>query len=49
MNETISLLMDANLLEVFNERDDERRAAAISSYYAPDVRWTDDDGVTVGR
>ena len=49
MNETISRLMDANLLEVFNERDDERRAAAIRSTYAPDVHWTDDEGVTVGR
>ena len=49
MNETVSRLMEANLLEVFNERDDERRAAAIRSTYSPDVRWTDDEGVTVGR
>jgi hypothetical protein len=42
MNETVSRLMEANLLEVFNERDGKRRAAAIRSTYAPDVRWTDD-------
>jgi SnoaL-like domain len=41
--------MHANLLEVFNERDDARRLAAIARIYADDVRWTDDDGVTVGR
>jgi hypothetical protein len=41
--------MEANLLGVFNERDGERRAAAIRGTYAPDVRWTDDEGVSVGR
>ena len=35
MNETVSRLMDANLLGVFNERDGKRRAAAIRSTYAP--------------
>ena len=49
MNETVSRLMEANLLGVFNERDGERRAAAIRSTYAPDVRWTDDEGVSVGH
>ena len=49
MNDTISRLTEANLLGVFNERDDKRRAAAIRSTYAPDVRWTDDEGVIVGR
>jgi hypothetical protein len=49
MNQTVSRLMEANLLEVFNERDGERRAAAIRSTYAPDVRWTDDEGVSVGH
>ena len=48
-NDTVSRLMEANLLGVFNERDGKRRAAAISSTYAPDVRWTDDEGVSVGR
>jgi len=49
MNDAVSRLMEANLLGVFNERDGTRRAAAIKSTYAADVRWTDDDGVTVGR
>ena len=49
MTEIISDLMQGNLLGVFNERDDQRRASAIESTYAPDVRWTDDDGTTVGR
>jgi hypothetical protein len=49
MNETVSRLMEANLLGVFNERDGKRRAAAIRSTYAPDVRWTDDAGVSVGH
>jgi len=49
MNDTISRLMEANLVGVFNERDGKRRAAAIRSTYAPDVRWTDDEGVRVGR
>lgn len=49
MTETISNLMEANLLGVFNERDARRRALAIESTYAPDVRWTDDEGPTVGR
>jgi SnoaL-like domain len=49
MTETISNLMEANLLGVFNERDAQRRAATIATTYAPDVRWTDDEGVSVGR
>jgi hypothetical protein len=49
MTETISNLMEANLLGVFNERDAQLRAVAIESTYAPDVRWTDDEGVSVGR
>jgi hypothetical protein len=46
---TITELMQANLLEVFNQRDDERRRAAIARIYADDIRWTDDDGVTTGH
>jgi hypothetical protein len=42
-------LMHANLLEVFNERDAEKRRAAIDRTYAEDVRWVDDEGETVGR
>jgi hypothetical protein len=49
MNEIISNLMEANLLGVFNERDVQRKASAVESTYAPDVRWTDDEGVSVGR
>jgi SnoaL-like domain len=49
MTETVNNLMEANLLGVFNERDAQRRAATIESTYAPDVRWTDDEGIAVGR
>jgi hypothetical protein len=49
MNEIISNLMEKNLLGVFNERDPQRRAVAIETTYAPDVHWTDDEGVSVGR
>lgn len=49
MTETIHRLMMSNLLEVFNERDPERRRAAVARTYAPDVRWTDDEGVCVGH
>jgi alpha/beta hydrolase fold len=49
MTETISRLMEANLLGVFNERNAGRRAAMINTIYSPDVRWTDDEGSTVGR
>jgi hypothetical protein len=49
MSSTITELMHASLLEVFNERDRVRRSAAIARIYADDIRWTDDDGVTIGR
>ena len=49
MTETVKNLMEANLLGVFNERNAQRRALAIERIYAPDVRWTDDEGITVGR
>src|SRR6476661_6742851 len=49
MSYTITELMHASLLEVFNERDRARRSAAIARIYADDIRWTDDDGVTIGR
>jgi hypothetical protein len=49
MSQTIQRLMQGNLLEVFNERDPERRLAAISRVYAADVHWSDDEGVTVGH
>jgi hypothetical protein len=41
--------MHANLLEVFNQRDRDLRWAAIARIYADDIRWTDDDGVTMGH
>jgi hypothetical protein len=49
MTDAITRLMEANLIEVFNQHDTELRRAAITRTYAPDVRWTDDDGVTVGH
>ncbi len=49
MTQTIHQLMMGNLLEVFDERDPERRRAAIERIYATDVRWTDDEGVNVGH
>lgn len=49
MDEVVSRLMETNLLGVFNERDPDRRSAAIAATYADDVRWTDDEGVTVGH
>jgi SnoaL-like domain len=49
MTDTVSNLMEASLLRIFNERDAQRRAQAIETAYAPDVRWTDDEGTCVGR
>jgi hypothetical protein len=49
MTDTVSGLMEASLLGVFNERDARCRSRAIEATYAPDVRWTDDEGTCVGR
>ena len=49
MSEVITRLMESNLLGVFNERDTERRAAAIAQTYADGVEWIDDDGVATGH
>ncbi|MCW0216432.1 MAG: nuclear transport factor 2 family protein [Pseudonocardia sp.] len=46
---TISDLMKANLLDVFDERDRDRRRAAIARTYAEDVVFYDPDGVLTGR
>ena len=46
---TIEELMRANLLDVFNERDGDRRRAAVARTYAPDVRFSDPDGTVVGH
>ena len=48
IDETTTRLMRANLLEVFDQRDGDARREAIERTYAPDVRWSDDEGVTVG-
>ena len=45
----VAELMQANLLEVFNERDGERRRAAIARTYAPDVRFADPEEVITGH
>ena len=42
-------LMLANLFEVFNVRDPERRLAAIARNYTEDVTWSDPDRTTHGR
>jgi hypothetical protein len=42
-------LLHSNLLEVFGERDRDRRWAAIGRTYAEDVTFTDPDGDFVGR
>jgi hypothetical protein len=49
MSDVIEQLMESNLLRVFNESDGDRRMAAIGETYAPQVRWTDDEGVSVGH
>ncbi|MET8845844.1 nuclear transport factor 2 family protein [Amycolatopsis sp. NPDC004625] len=46
---TVAELMEANLLKVFNERDDERRAKAIAGTYAPDVEFADPEGLATGH
>ncbi|MEU0789936.1 nuclear transport factor 2 family protein [Amycolatopsis sp. NPDC005961] len=46
---TVAELMEANLLGVFNERDDERRAKAIAATYAADVVFVDPEGSATGH
>jgi hypothetical protein len=45
----VAALMRANLIEVFGERDPERRRAAIARTYAADVAFTDEDGTITGH
>jgi hypothetical protein len=45
----IADLMRANLLEVFAERDPERRRSAIARTYHPDVTFTDPDEAVIGH
>jgi hypothetical protein len=46
---TVDELMQANLMEVFNERDDTARRAAMARTYSPDVRFSDPDEVVMGH
>lgn len=49
MSDAITRLMEGNLLAVFDERDPQRRAAAIATTYSPTVQWFDDEGVATGH
>jgi hypothetical protein len=42
-------LMHRSLLEVFNERDPDRRAATIGEIYAEGIVWHEPDQVVHGR
>lgn len=46
---TVEQLMQANLLDVFNQRDAGRRRAAIGQTYAKGVRFSDPDEVVQGH
>lgn len=41
-------LMSRSLLDVFNERDAERRANAIGEVYSPNIEFYEQDGVVRG-
>ncbi|WP_127500692.1 nuclear transport factor 2 family protein [Actinoplanes solisilvae] len=49
MTADLTELARRNLLEVFAERDPEKRAAAIEQTYAEQVTFSDPDEVVVGR
>jgi hypothetical protein len=49
MDEAIDALVHRNLLDVFNERDPERRSSAMAEIYAEDVTFTDPGGVVTGH
>jgi hypothetical protein len=49
MTSSVADLMRRNLLDVFNERDPDRRALAIAEIYADDVVWHEPDRVVRGR
>ncbi|WP_422744186.1 nuclear transport factor 2 family protein [Mycobacterium sp. WMMD1722] len=49
MADSVVTLMHDNLLAVFNEREQGKRREAARRTYAPDVRWTDAEGVTTGH
>jgi SnoaL-like domain len=46
---SISELMRANLFDVFNERDADRRAAAIAATYSADAVFHDPEGTANGH
>ena len=46
---TVAELVHRNLMDVFNERDPERRARAIAATYDEDVVWYDPEGPATGR
>lgn len=49
MTSAVADLMRRNLLGVFDERDADRRAAAVAETYAVDVVWHEPDGLIKGR
>jgi hypothetical protein len=49
VNDVITRPMESNLLSVFNERDPQRRAAAIADTYSDEVQWIDDEGTATGH
>lgn len=49
MSETVAGLMRANLHDVFGERDDARRKAAIALTYTEDVVFSDPEGTVSGH
>lgn len=49
MNNSLGHLMERNVLEVFGQRDPERRKAAISALYTEDCTFFEADGQIVGR
>ena len=49
MNHSVAELMHRNLMDVFSERDAERRAKAIAEVYAEDVVWHEPDRLIEGR
>ncbi|MET9406087.1 nuclear transport factor 2 family protein [Streptomyces sp. NPDC002935] len=49
MTSSVSDLMRRNLLDVFDERDPDRRASAVAEIYAEDVVWHEPDRVVRGR
>jgi len=49
MNDTLRLLMERNLLEVFGQRDSVRRAAAIAELYTADCMFFEVEEQVAGR